>query len=96
MRTQSIVIVVSPLVALMEDQVASFYSKGIRAIRVLKEDSLTEDVVDELHAGQYQMLFFSPEGILTDGTWRDMIQSPVYRENVVAFVVDEAHCVKKW
>ena len=42
------------------------------------------------------MLFFSPEGILTDGTWRDMIQSPVYRENVVAFVVDEAHCVKKW
>ena len=30
MRTQSIVIVVSPLVALMEDQVASFYSKGIR------------------------------------------------------------------
>ena len=78
MRTQSIVIVVSPLVALMEDQVASFYSKGIRAIRILKEDSLTEDVVDELHAGQYHMLFFSPEGILTDGTWRHDSESCIW------------------
>jgi bloom syndrome protein len=75
----------------MEDQVASFDSKGIRAIHVLQEDY----AVEKLHAGQYQILFFSPEGILPNETWRDMIQSLIYRENVVVLVVDEAHCVKK-
>ena len=38
----------------------------------------------------------SPEAVLTNPEWRDMLQSPVYQENLVAFVVDEAHCVKKW
>ena len=93
---QSIVIVVSPLVALMEDRVASFRKKGITAVRVRKEDMMKEETVDELHEGQFQMLFFSPEDLLTDETWRDMIQSTVYTENVVGFVVDKAHCVKKW
>jgi len=43
-----------------------------------------------------QASLFSPKDLLTDETWRDMIQSTVYMENVVGFVVDEAHCVKKW
>jgi len=84
-----IVIVVSPLVALMEDQVA----KGVTAVRVRKENMMNEETVDELHEGQFQTLFFSPEDLLTDETWKDMIQST---ENVVGFVIDEVHCVKKW
>ncbi len=95
-ETRSIVIVVSPLVALMEDQVASFTGKGIRSIRVQKEQAMGQETVDELHEGLYQMLFFSPESLLTDETWRDMIQSSVYGQNTVGFVVDKAHCVKKW
>ena len=42
------------------------------------------------------MIFFSPELILRNETWRDMITSSVYRDNLVGLVVDEAHCVKKW
>jgi len=84
-----IVIVVSPLVALMEDQVA----KGVTAVRVRKENMMNEETVDELHEGQFQTLFFSPKDLLTDETWKDMIQST---ENVVGFVIDEVHCVKKW
>ena len=38
----------------------------------------------------------SPESLQTNATWRDMLQSDVYQTNLVAFVVDEAHCVKKW
>ena len=35
----------------------------------------------------------SPESLLTNLEWREMLQSEVYRE---AFVIDEAHCVKQW
>lgn len=41
-------------------------------------------------------MFFSPESLLTVEAWRDMLVSDVYRGNVVGFIVDEAHCVKKW
>ncbi len=51
---------------------------------------------EELHEGQYQVVFFSPETLLREEMWRDMLQSEIYQDNVVAFVVDEAHCVKKW
>ncbi len=52
--------------------------------------------MEEVHEGRHQVIFFSPESLLTEDTWRDMLQSWHYRENLVGFVVDEAHCVKKW
>jgi len=44
----------------------------------------------------YQVLFFSPERLLTDMGWRDMLQSTYYRETLVGFIIDEAHSVKMW
>ncbi len=52
--------------------------------------------MDDVHEGLYQVLFFSPESLLTNETWRDMIQCQTYKQNLVGFIVDEAHCVKKW
>ncbi len=75
----------------MEDQVASFTRKGVKAVHV-KEETISEETVEEIHKGDYQLLFFSPEAILTEESWRDIFQSQVYGENVVGFVVDEAHC----
>jgi len=40
--------------------------------------------------------YSAPELLLTDKTWRDMLQSPVHKEHLIGFIVDEAHCVKKW
>ena len=37
----------------------------------------------------------SPEALLTDMQWRDMLLSPTYAENPVGLVVDEAHCVRE-
>jgi len=56
------------------------------------------DVVDKdkVLKGTYKLVFTSPESILTNTLWRDMLQNTVYQENLVALVVDEAHCVKKW
>ena len=51
---------------------------------------------EEIKQGQFNILFFSPECLLKQLNWRDMLHSPVYQEQLVAFVFDEAHFVKKW
>lgn len=91
----SIVLVVSPLIALMKDQVQSLVERGVSAVRVgeCKGDS---DTLQRILEGQYQILFFSPEELVADCQWRDMLVTAHYQQNVVALVVDEAHCVKNW
>ena len=81
-----IVIVVSPLVVLMKDQVTSLMSKGLKGVYVTSEN------VDEY----MKDVFFSPEILLCNDSVRDMLQTPVYQENVIALVVDETHLVKKY
>ena len=39
--------------------------------------------------GVYQLVFLSPEALLSDETWRDTVPNPVYQENLVAVVIDE-------
>ena len=39
--------------------------------------------------GVYQLVFLSPEALLSNETWRDMVPSPVYQENLAAVVIDE-------
>ena len=82
---KSIALVVSPLIALMKDQVKTLQQRGA-----------DEEAREQIHNGEFQLLFISPEAVLTNPEWRDMLQSPVYQENLVAFAVDEAHYVKKW
>ena len=60
------------------------------------EASNNDDKIAQIHDGKFQVVLFSPELLLTDETWRDMLQSPVNKEHLVGFIVDEAHGVKKW
>ena len=92
-RDDSMVIAVSPLVALMKDQVQALTTKNVKAIYVGDADDLT---IEKVKRGEYEVLFFSPENLLTNVDWRDVLQSPTFQERLVAFVVDEAHCVKDW
>ena len=96
--SKSIVIVISPLISLMKDQLHSLQTKGVTSTIVTKNftDESDNPVEPALYEGAYQVVFFSPEALLCKATWRDMIQTQVYKENVVAFVIDEAHLVKKW
>ena len=55
-----------------------------------------ETTETEICAGKFQLVYMSPESLLTNATWRDMLQSDVYRTNLVEFVVDEAHCVNSF
>ena len=92
---KSIVVVVSPLIALMKDQVLAMEARNVRAVYV---GDCTEEGSEatEICSGKYQLVYMSPEALLTNEHWRDMLLSPVYRDNLVGLVVDEAHCVKKW
>ena len=94
----SVVIVISPLQALMKDQVQSLERKGVRAVSVIGHDSEDEDTLtkQQIVSGEYQIILTTPELLLTNKNWRDVFQSPSLQERLVAVVVDEAHCVKKW
>ena len=77
----------------MKEQVDKLKQLGVRAVFV--GDACSEDY-DRVHAGYYQLVFMSPESLLTSTDWREMLQNPVYETNLVGLIVDEAHCVKKW
>ena len=90
----SVVVVVTPLVAIMKEQVSELGSKQIRAVYVLSniDDSVESEILD----GKFGIVYISPELLLRQTKWREMLRSDVYKENLVRFIVDEAHCVKKW
>lgn len=92
----SIVLVVSPLIALMKDQASSFTEKDIPAAYVSDRDSTDRETRRKIIHGEFQLVFISPEALFLATEWRRMLSGDLYRKNLVGFVVDEAHCVKKW
>lgn len=92
--SSSVVVVISPLKALMLDQTQIFNAKGIEAIYA--GDELDAKSMDSVKSGKYALVFISPEAIIGGCMWREMLRSQIYQENLVAVVVDEAHCVEKW
>ena len=93
---KSIVVVVSPLKALMMDQVQTFSTKGVKAAFLGVGDIEGSSTGDQVEKGEISLVFMSPESMITGCRWREMFRSAVYQENLVAVVVDEAHCVDKW
>jgi ATP-dependent DNA helicase RecQ len=90
---EGITLVISPLIALMQDQVANLQSKGIRAKSIISGMSHREmDItLDNARFGGLDFLYTSPE----------RIQSKLFMErfkgmNVGLIVVDEAHCISEW
>ena len=93
---KSIVLVVSPLIALMKDQVATVTAMGLSSTYVTDKQSTTSSVKAGIKNGDYQIIFVSPEALFLSTEWRNILSSDIYISNLIAFVIDEAHCVKKW
>ncbi|XP_019854607.1 PREDICTED: uncharacterized protein LOC105313494 [Amphimedon queenslandica] len=89
----SVALVVSPLNALMSDQVQLLKSKGISAVICGYGDK--EENKSLVSGGTFQIVFTPPE-ILFDKEWTEVFRSSSLHDRLVAFIVDEAHCVKKW
>ena len=90
----SIVAVVTPLVSIMQSMTAEYLSQGMRT-GYISRDMRNDEIKQGIRQGKYQLVFFTPEAFLSS-TWRSMLLSPPYQNNLVAFVVDEAHSVYKW
>lgn len=88
-----VAIVVSPLIALMQNQVAALHEVGVRAAVLNSSLSQQEaaQVEQKLQAGEYDLLYVAPERLLTA-----RFLNLVTRIPIALFSIDEAHCVSQW
>ena len=88
-----VVVVVSPLISLMKDQVDALRENGVAAAFCNSSLSSGEKrrVVDDLRAGKLKLLYMAPETLLTD-PMLDLLDSIT----VATFAIDEAHCISSW
>lgn len=93
MMQEGLCLVISPLIALMKDQVANLEKRNIKALALTGSLSVDEisNLLDNAKFGGYKFLYLSPERLQADWIIERIKDLPV---NLVA--VDEAHCVSQW
>ena len=86
-------VVVSPLIALMQDQVDALLAAGVRAgfLNSSQEGHVRRAVEDALVAGELDLLYLAPEALRGAGVLRLL-----ERARISLFAIDEAHCVAQW
>ena len=90
---EGLTIVVSPLIALMKDQVDSLEASGIAA--TFLNSTLDSDEARRrwrgLHRGEYRLLYVAPERLMLDG-----FLDRALNWNIAQIAIDEAHCISEW
>jgi ATP-dependent DNA helicase RecQ len=90
---QGVTVVVSPLIALMQDQVKAMQATGIRA--TLLNSTVSRDEVlrreEQARQGEFDLLYLSPERLAGHAGVRLLEKLPLSR-----FAIDEAHCISEW
>ena len=90
-------IVVSPLIALMQDQVDALLQLGVRAgfLNSSQDVDAAREVQRQLFAGQLDLLYVAPERLMTEGFMRTLERMQA-GHGLALFAIDEAHCVSQW
>jgi ATP-dependent DNA helicase RecQ len=84
-------VVVSPLIALMHDQLRSATANGIRAATLTSADTDREVTIDRFREGELDLLYVAPERA-SQPHFRELLS----RAPIALFAIDEAHCVSEW
>ena len=77
----------------MSDQYQRF--KKCLSVAVISTD-IEHVTLERVLNGEIALIYISPESLLANVKYREMLRSPVYQSNLVGFVVDEAHTVIRW
>ena len=94
MSEDGFAIVISPLLALMNDQIDALQQNGVPALALNSEktDNENRQTVELLMQGKVKLLYISPEKLLSEiDRWSSSIT-----EKICLFAVDEAHCISQW
>ena len=93
LQKEGICIIVSPLVALIEDQVTALQEKGIKAMAITGGISYSEldTLLDNCIYGNYKFLYLSPERLQ-----QDLVRERIKLMPVNLIAIDEAHCISQW
>jgi len=84
-------IVISPLIALMHDQMRAASAAGIRAATLTSADNDQAETMQRLRSGQLDLLYVAPERASMPGFQRLLNET-----QIALFAIDEAHCVSEW
>ncbi|MEL6810363.1 MAG: ATP-dependent DNA helicase RecQ [Bacteroidota bacterium] len=90
---EGICLVISPLVALINDQVKSLKEKGVKALALTGGISFAElnTLLDNAVYGNYKFLYLSPERLQ-----QESVQNAIKRMDISLIAIDEAHCISQW
>ncbi len=93
LATEGLCIVVTPLIALMKDQVANLRSRGIKAAAIYSGMKTSEIItaLENCIFGDYKFLYVSPERLSSD-----LFLNKIQKIKVCLITVDEAHCISQW
>src|SRR3989442_2329977 len=93
MARSGLTVVVSPLIALMKDQVDALQASGVPATFLNSSLAAVESRprLRGLHNGEFRLLYVAPERLMLSGFVDDL-----KRWNVNLFAIDEAHCISEW
>ena len=86
-------IIVSPLIALMQDQVTALKELGVKAaaIHSALDPMLLQETMDDLKAGRLDLVYVAPERLVNDA-FMDVLD----HIDLALFAIDEAHCISQW